>query len=149
MKKLTILSVVAMGVILLGMNPNLYARNDKIKENSASIHFQVNVHPGWKLTHNSCPSVVEIIDGTGMIIGISQLYQADKNIYDFYEVGPVTGIRKAIVVNAGGGTKEDVCMLISLWASKVGTFSNGETYGFNIYESPRDVNVPGVPPVTQ
>jgi hypothetical protein len=151
MKKLMIFSVVAMGVILLGNSPNIYARNNKIKDNPgfASIHYQVTVHPGWKLTHNSCPSVVEIVDGTGMIIGLSQLYQADKTSYDFYEVGPVTGTRKAIVVNAGGGTKEDVCMLISLWASKAGTFMNGETYGFNIYESPRDVNVSGVPTVTQ
>ena len=149
MKKLIILSVVAMGIIILGMSPNSYAWNNKIKEHNvfASIHYQVNVHPGWKLTHNSCPSVVEIIDGTGMVIGLSQLYQGDKNTYDFYEMGPVTGIRKAIVVNAGGGTKDDVCMLISLWASKVGTFTNGETYGFNIYESPRDVNA--LPPVSQ
>jgi hypothetical protein len=142
MKKLIIFSVVAMGVMLIGVKPDLYARNGKIKDNnvSASIHYQVNVHPGWKLTHNSCSSVVEIVDGNGMVIGLSQFYQADKNIYDFYEVGPVTGIRKAIVINTGSGTKEDVCMVISLWASKVGTFNNGETYGFNIYESPRDVN---------
>jgi hypothetical protein len=150
MKKLILLSAVAAAVILFSMNLNLSGQGNKATDNGrTNIHYQITIHPGWKLTHNSCPKLIELTDGSGLLIGQSQLYQTGINTYYFYEVGPVSGTRSAKLINVAYVLPDDVCSIISLWNSRSGTFYSGETYMFNLYESAKDRIEPGPPVATE
>jgi hypothetical protein len=126
------------------MNVNSTARiNYQSRPNSNSnIQYQVNVHPDMSITNNLCPLIVELTDGSGMIIGQPRLYIRGENTYYFLEQGPVSGTRVAKLTNMLGEQPADVCIDISLSDSKTGVFNNGETYKFNLFVPLKDNNNP-------
>jgi hypothetical protein len=140
MKKFIILSFVAATVIFLGVSLSSSARlaNNPNSNGQSFIHYQVNIHPDWKILHNSCPLVVSMTDGGRKVIGQPQLYHYGTNTYHFYETGPVSGTRVAIMMDAEVD-QFDVCYAISLTHSESGTFNNGTTYIFNLFASAKDI----------
>ena len=141
MKKIIILSFVAATVIFLGMNLSSSARLADIHNGNAPalIHYQVNIHPDWKILHNLCPLIVAITDGGQNVIVQPQLYHNGINTYHFYEMGPVSGTRIAELVNGEVDQHIDVCYLISLTNLKAGTFNNGQTYVFDLSGSAKEI----------
>lgn len=144
MKKLIIFTIIATGVIFLGvkLSPSAFSNMTKVIDNTAAIHYQVDIHPDWRINQNACPLEVQMTNGSGMLIGLPQLYHKGMNIYNFYEVGPVMGKRVAQLLNTDEGLPDDVCILISLSDSQSGTFNDGETYTFNLFGSVKDISVP-------
>jgi hypothetical protein len=144
MKKLIIFTIIATGVIFLGvkLSPSAFSNMTKVIDNTAAIHYQVDIHPDWRINQNACPLEVQMTNGSGMLIGLPQLYHKGMNIYNFYEVGPVMGKRVAQLLNTDEGLPDDVCILISLSDSQSGTFNDGETYAFNLFGSVKDISVP-------
>jgi len=106
MKKIIVLSFVIATVVFFCMNVNSTARiNYQSRPNSNSnIQYQVNVHPDMSITNNLCPLIVELTDGSGMIIGQPRLYIRGENTYYFLEQGPVSGTRVAKLTNMLGET---------------------------------------------
>jgi len=144
MKKLIIFTFIAAGVIFLGikLSPSAFSNMTNVINNNAAIHYQVVIHPDWRINQSACPLEVQMTNGSGMLIGLPQIYQKGMNTYHFYESGPVTGNRVAQLLNMDEGLPDDVCILISLSNSQSGTFNNGETYTFNLYGSVKDISVP-------
>jgi hypothetical protein len=102
-------------------------------DNNVFIHYQVIIYPDSRIDNNACPLMVQMTNGSGMLIGQPQLYHKGTNIYNFYEAGPVTGLRMAQLTDEEeGGSPYDVCIIISLSDSKSGTFYNGVNYPFNL-----------------
>jgi hypothetical protein len=149
MKKLIILSAVSTAVILFSVNLNSSGQNKIPAKGITIVQYQVNIHPGWKVSHQACPMMVEMTNGSGMLTGQFQFYQVGINTYNFYEIGPVSGTRRATLINAGEGLTNDVCWDISLWGSRTGTFLTGEIYTFDLFESAKDRIEPGPPVATQ
>jgi hypothetical protein len=145
MKKIIVLSFILAAMILLGMNVNSSVRINNVSRPNSDmyIHYQVTVHPDMKITHNSCPLMVVITDGYNVTIGPPQLYHSDMNTYYFYELGPVTGVRKAKLTNVEGYQPDDVCYQISSTDAKSGTFLNGWNYPFDLYGSVKEIIKPG------
>ena len=140
MKKIIVLSFVAAAVIFIGMT--LSSSTLMIKGNPpvpAQITYQVVIHPDWTIIHNQCPMLVAVTDGKSGIIGQPKPYVHGVNTYNFYETGPVNGVRKAILMNSPIDKPNDVCMAVSATDSKSGTFNNGNVYMFNIYGSARNI----------
>ena len=141
MKKIIVLSFVLVTMIILGINVNSSVRINNLNNGNSTryIHYQVTVHPDWVITHLSCPLMVSLTDGSNMIIGLPQLYHPNINTYNFYEMGPVSGIRRAKLTNTYERQLDNACQIISLSDSKSGTFYNGWNYVFDLYASPRDI----------
>jgi hypothetical protein len=138
MKKIIILSFVAAAVIFFGISLNSSARISLKPTGTLQtvIHYQVMVHPDYIVSHNQCPMMVQVVDESRNVIGLPQLYVKGKNIYNFYEVGPVTGMRIARLSNADTDSQNDVCFVVSMTDSKTGTFNPGGNYYFNLYGGP-------------
>jgi hypothetical protein len=134
MKKIILLSYVALAVIFSGISLNSSAQNPgkPIGIVQAFIHYQVVIHPDYGVIHNQCPMLVVLTDGYKNTIGLPQLYQHGVNTYNFYEMGPVAGTRTASLTNSSDDTPDDVCMVVSMVDSKTGIFNNGGTYQFNL-----------------
>ena len=140
MKKITLLSFVLVAMIFLGMNVNSSVRINTVNNNStAYIHYQVNVHPDWAIIHNSCPLMVSLTDGSNMVIGLPKLYHPNISTYDFYEMGPVTGVRKARLANSDEYQPDNVCTIITSSDAKSGTFYNGWNYIYDLYGSTKAI----------
>jgi hypothetical protein len=149
MKGIIILYLASIG-IFIGINLRTSAYSDKIQDNNAPyIHYQVNIHPDYNITHDACPLMVQMTNGAGILIGQPQLYHNGLNTYNFYEAGPVTGKRMAQLLNTDEGLPENVCILVSLWDSKTGTFYRGGNYKFDLYGSSRDQVAPDNSTVNQ
>jgi hypothetical protein len=84
-----------------------------------------------------------------MLIGPPQYYHPNINTYDFYEMGPVSGVRKARLSNVDEWQPDNVCVVISLADSKSGTFNNSGNYIFDLYASVKDIIKPDNSKVTQ
>jgi hypothetical protein len=134
MKRIFFMSFVVTAMIFLGANMKSSARiNINLAKNTpAFISYQVNIHPDNLLLGNSCSTRVEITNGSGMVIGQPQLYMAGVYTYYFYELGPVTGIRKAIISNEIGNRNIEPCISLNWWQTRSSTFKNGENYIFNL-----------------
>jgi len=140
MKKIIVLSFVLATMIILGINNvNSSVRNNNNLANGGYIHYQVNIHKNWAITHNSCPMMVSITDRSNVLIGLPQLYHQNINTYDFYEIGPVSGIRKATITTSQSQFDNNACYAVSLSDSKSGTFYNGGNYVFDLYGSVRNI----------
>jgi len=141
MKKIIVLSFVLAALIFFGLNVNSSVRinNTNIGNSNSYIHYQVNIHPDWDITHSSCPLMVSITDGSNRIIGQSQLYHPNMNTYHFYEMGPVSGKRMAKLSNVDEWQPDNVCTFVSLSDSKSGTFNNGWNYMFDLYASVKEI----------
>jgi|WetSurMetagenome_2_1015567.scaffolds.fasta_scaffold215795_2 hypothetical protein len=141
MKKIIILSFVTAMVIFLGMNLSSSARLANIPNGDAPslIHYEVKIHPDWKILHSSCPLMVAITDGQRNVTGQPQLYHYGTNTYHFYEMGPFSGTRIAELINGEVDQHTNVCYEISLMNLKAGTFNNGQTYMFDLFGSAKDI----------
>ena len=138
MKRIFFISVVVSAMIFFGFELNSYARINFINDQNttAFIHYQVNIHPDWKVLNNSCLMVITITNEAKTIIGSPQVYINGVNTYNFYETGPVSGTRIATMTNASvPGGQEQVCQNIYMMSSKSGNFQNGSTYPFDLYET--------------
>ncbi|MGA3013334.1 MAG: hypothetical protein ABSD71_04790 [Bacteroidales bacterium] len=135
MKKIILLSSIAVMMIFFSFELSTTTVSAKARNNNGSfIHYQVIIYPDWRIDHNVCPLMVQMTNGSGMLIGQQQLYHKGTNVYNFYEAGPVTGVRKAQLTDEEErGLPDDVCIVISLSDSKSGTFNNGGNYVFNLY----------------
>jgi hypothetical protein len=144
MKKIILLSFVIAAMIFLGMNVNSSVRISSSKNDKSIqyIHYQVNIHPNLAILHNGCPLMVSMRDASNLVIGQQQLYHPNMNVYDFYEMGPVSGVRRAMLVNADGYQPDDFCQVISCNDAKSGTFLNGWDYKYDLYGSTRDIIKP-------
>lgn len=143
MKKFIILTFIASIAVFIGINLSSSAYSNKIhNDNIDYIHYQVNIHPDYNISHTACPLTVQMTNGAGMLIGQPQFYHQGINTYHFYETGPVTGKRVAQLLNTDEGLPDDVCLLVSLWDSKTGTFYNGGNYKFDLYGSSKDQVAP-------
>lgn len=141
MKKIILLSVVLTAMIFLGVNVNSSVRIDNSKNDKAIqyIHYQVNIHPNTAILQNGCPLMVSIRDASNLLIGEPQQYQPNMNIYNFYEMGPVTGVRMARLANADNYQPDDFCIMISSNDAKSGTFLNGWDYIYDLYGSAKNI----------
>ena len=141
MKRIIILSLVLMILIIFGMDVNSSVRLNtmSIGNTKSDIHYQINIHPNLAIIQSSCPMMVSLTDGSGNNIGQPKLYNPSQNSYHFYEMGPVSGIRMARLVNIEERFSDNVCVLVSLKDSKSGTFNNGWRYVFNLYGSVKDI----------
>jgi hypothetical protein len=98
------------------------------------VHYQVNV--SQSISAPLCGTyMVEIVTGTGQIVGTPQLYQVNKNTYFITEqVHTGTGIRVARIVQV---TAPDgsfcVNSLVTHPDAKNLTFVDGMAYFFNLY----------------
>ena len=142
MKKIVISTFVIAALMFFGTKVNSSERLSNSSHGIATpyIQYQVNIHPNWVILHNQCPMWVLITDETtATIIGIPQLYQHDMNTYTFYEIGPVSGVRIAHLINSPEDLPGDACYNVQVWDSKTGTFNNDMTYIFNLYSSVRNI----------
>ncbi len=148
MKKLIIILFLASIAIFIGINLSMSAYSNKTNNQDLPIiSYQVNIHPDNQITHNACPMMVQVTNGSGMLVGQPQLYHNGMNTYYFSEPGPVSGKRMAQLINADEGLPDDVCFLVSWWDSRSGTFYGGETYQFNLYDSMKNIIAPDDSPV--
>jgi hypothetical protein len=80
---------------------------------------------------------VEIIDGRGYQVAPAKIFTPGVSLYDFYERGPVTGVRIARLVIAPFGKDGDhyICDREYFTTPSVmqGTFENGKTYKFELF----------------
>ena len=97
------------------------------------IRHQVNViAPGEKKLCNLY--LVEILDGNGRLVAPAKPYNPGVSKYDFYERGPATGFRVAVLV-LGPMNSHFVCDT-ELFTSPVmvqGPFEAGKTYRYDLY----------------
>jgi hypothetical protein len=82
--------------------------------------------------------LVEIRDGNGRIVAPAQVYVPGKSKYVFYERGPSTGVRIAVIVLAPFHSHW-VCEreLFTKPAILTGTFEPGRTYRYDLYPEVR------------
>ncbi|MCX6247005.1 MAG: hypothetical protein NTW10_04675 [Bacteroidetes bacterium] len=134
MKKIILLSFVALAVIFSGISLNSSAQNPgkPIGIVQSYIHYQVVIHPDYGVIHNQCPMLVILTDAYNNPVGLPQLYQHGINTYNFYEMGPVAGTRIARLTNSSDDNPNDVCTIVSMVDSKTGIFNNGGNYQFNL-----------------
>ena len=147
MKKIIILSSITLMVIFFSIELSTTAISGKAgNNNNVFIHYQVVIYPDQRIKNNACPLMVQMTNESGMLIGQPQLYNKGTNIYNFYETGPVTGVRIANLTDEEeGGAPYDVCIIIALSDSKSGTFYNGQNYIFNLYGSRIQQIIPNYP----
>ena len=134
MTKITALSI----ALIFSFSTTMFAGNQDTqnkKSNNPGIRYQVNVHTNTD--QQFCQTfVVEIIDQNNHVIAPVQSYLAEVEGYNFYEAGPVTGVRIARLANFNTGTLF-ICDQVVFAAPDVkwGIFKTGQTYTFNLYPS--------------
>ena len=141
MKKIILLSFVLAAMIFLGMNVNSSVRinNNKNDRSIQYIHYQVNIHPNLAIIQNGCPLMVSMRDASNLVIGQPLQYHPNMDVYDFYEMGPVSGVRRARLANADNYQPDDFCVTISCNDAKSGNFLNGSEYIYDLYGSSRQI----------
>jgi hypothetical protein len=136
MKTTKLISALTLGIILTGTviafagNPHL---NRVYPQGAHSIVYEVLIHqPDNGLAHNSY--LVQLIDQAGRSVSPAQKYVAGVSQYNFYEEGPVTGVRIARMVLVGNNdSSAGFSGLTCKKDVKAGTFKNGSVYIFNLY----------------
>lgn len=138
MKTKTIFSVLSLALILSAVT-SAFSANVETKKDPASttpvIRYQVNV-----ILESEKPLcnlwLVKIIDGNGRQVAPAKPYSTSVSRYDFYERGPVEGIRIAVLVKYTYGD-HFVCEteLFTAPAMLSGKFLNGQTYRFDLFPS--------------
>jgi hypothetical protein len=141
MKKLVFLTVVA-AVLVAGLSA--YATNP-VNNTPAYIHYQVNIGTSLPPDVQICQSIVMITDQNGSAVNGSQAYRPYISSYNFYELGPVTGTRVAVIMNLPLNIRI-FCPLTPLPVVKHATFQNGATYSFSMFYGPKNPSPIPLPP---
>jgi hypothetical protein len=102
----------------------------------AIIHYEVIVHPDAAIVfpQHSCPMQIEITDRSKMPVARPQRFHSGLYKYDFYETGPVSGTRAAILTDLNTNPQKSQCTVISLVDEQTGRFIGDVTYVFNLWE---------------
>jgi hypothetical protein len=123
--------------VVSASNPE--GKNTKIPVNSA-IRYQVSIN--LPSEQGVCTLYqVEILDGRGYQVAPAKILVPGVALYDFYERGPVKGVRIARLVKSpidnGGhlGNGYVVCDLeyVTQPVALNGLFENGQTYKFELF----------------
>jgi hypothetical protein len=110
---------------------------------NASIRYQVRVDlPAEQSLCNVYQ--VEILDGRGFQVAPAKVFVAGVSLYDFYERGPVKGVRIARMVIAPFGKDGDHHFICDreYFTSPVaiqGLFENSQTYKFELFPQVRPI----------
>jgi len=134
MKKAAQISVIFM-MMLFWTDFSLALKQGTINESPFSItmiRYEVIVHFAKDMGQITCPLVVTVTDPEGNLIAPPQSFIPGRDIYNFFERGPVTGGRVAHIYIAPG-FEGGTCVPVSGTDSKKGIFENGKTYKFNLY----------------
>ncbi|MFZ4520553.1 MAG: hypothetical protein ACOYNC_02540 [Bacteroidales bacterium] len=102
MKTAKFFSVLSLALIFSAAT-SVSAANIETKADQTSVNPVVNHHVNVNLTIEKplCNVyLVEILDGQGRLVAPAKPYTPGISKYDFYERGPVTGVRIAVLVLA-------------------------------------------------
>jgi hypothetical protein len=107
------------------------------KRDRITLNPVVNHHVNLVLSteHKTCNMyVVEILNGNGQLVAPAKPYRPGVNAYDFYEKGPVNGVRIAVLVLAPAYSHFS-CETEYFTAPAIikGTFLPGETYRYDLF----------------
>jgi hypothetical protein len=137
MKTTKIFSVLSLALIFAAVTTS-FSGNIETKKEAASvtstlIRYQVNVSiSSEKVLCNLY--LVKIIDGQGRQVGPAKQYIPAISKYDFFEKGPVSGARIAVLVKYQYGDHyECEAELFTTPAALFGKFENGRTYRFDLF----------------
>ncbi len=145
MKKYVFLSVVILA-IMAGYTINASNPGNSIP--FALIHYQVNVANHLPPGQTACPSLVMVTDGNGSAVNGSQPYDPSISTYHFYEMGPVTGTREAVIFNVPQNS-DLLCPFTPQPQARKTTFYNGQTYRYSMIYGPRPPSPVPLPPAGQ
>jgi hypothetical protein len=141
MKTIVFLSLM---ITMLVMVPRADAANPESQRQMAYIHYQVvvktNLVPGQEL----CPSLVMITDGNGSAVNGSQVYRPYISTYHFYELGPVTGTREALIMVIPA-RYDALCPAVPEPVAVHSTFMSGRTYPYTLFYGPNPPNPSPIP----
>jgi hypothetical protein len=133
MKRIFFISIVLVIVIFFGLETTSTARRNQGNGTAiAYIHYQVVIHPDYRISNNQCSMVVEITNEAKTIVGMPQQYIHGVNIYNFYELGPIYGTRVASLTNTASG-RNDVCYAVTITGTRTGNFDGGQTYPYELW----------------
>lgn len=103
------------------------------KTDNPGIRYQVNVHLNTD-KHLCKTYIVEMVDQNNRVIAPVQSYLPETEGYNFFEAGPVTGIRIARLTTLDNTTITFCDQVVSASPDvKFGNFRNGQTYTFKLY----------------
>ncbi|MCX6303995.1 MAG: hypothetical protein NT040_03415 [Bacteroidetes bacterium] len=136
MKTTKIFSVLSLALILTAVTSVFSAPIDN-KNNLVSatpvIHYRVNIT--LSVDKPLCNLwLVKILDENGRMVAPAKPYTNGITKYDFYERGPASGTRIAVLVkNQHGDPYVCATELFTTPVAIFGKFFNGETYRFDLY----------------
>jgi hypothetical protein len=136
MKTTKILAALSLALMIFGMNTGFCAKTDNgnaLTSAGGDIRYQVRIHiPADAAICNTY--LVQLLDKNGRPVAPAQTYMQGTNQYDFYETGPVTGIRIArIVLDPHVDHIACPTELFCDPAVRIGTFLGGKSYPFDLY----------------
>jgi hypothetical protein len=136
MKTTKIFSVLSLVLIFAAVTSTFAAAIDN-KNNPVNANQVIRYHVNIAMTSESqlCNMwLVEILDGNGRLVAPAKPYSSNVTRYDFFERGPVTGTRIAVlVINQYGDHYICDRELFVKPDALSGTFLNGQTYRFDLF----------------
>jgi hypothetical protein len=136
MKTTKIFSVISLALILFAATS---ASSGNIGTNGSRLsptplvnhHVNINVNSDKKTCN---VYQVEILNGNGQLVAPAKTYIPGVSQYDFYERGPATGVRVAVLVLAPVYSHFSCeTELFTAPVIKSGTFLPGQTYRYDLY----------------
>jgi len=133
MKTLKLFTVLSLALIFVGIS-SLKTNGTNPIPVSQVIRYQVTIHAPTTDRPTCNLYLVEMVDQNGNTIAPPQVLNPSKNVYTFYELGTVKGVRIARII-----IDKDVmhysCPVEFMCApdKQTGIFLAGETYPFNLY----------------
>ena len=136
MKTTKIFSVLSLALIFATVTAAFAGNTDKKAGQAAAgtlIRYQVNVHlVSEKPLCNLW--MVKILDETGREVAPAKAYTPGLTAYEFFERGPASGVRIAVLVKYQYGDHFQCANeLFTEPAIISGKFLNGESYRFDLY----------------
>jgi hypothetical protein len=136
MKTTKIFSVLSLALVFFAATSASSANIEK-KDGLISVNSMVNHHVNVNVTIDKplCNVyLVEILNGRGELVAPAKTFIPGVSKYDFYERGPVTGVRVAVLVLAP--VYSHFSCETELFTTPVmlkGTFDAGSTYRYDLF----------------
>ena len=137
MKTLKLTTVISLVLIFAGINANYAAQKGNTYRvmNNALVRYQVTVHvPADVKICNLW--IIRVTDANGVNVAPPQSFFGATSTYNFYEAGPVRGVRIARMEIMPNGENFLCAPEFSVRSDiNSGVFLSGRTYPFDLYPS--------------
>jgi hypothetical protein len=144
MKKIVLLSLAVSAMIIIAISSASTTPSNPVNQigpaNKGDIRYQVVINNANDLQSLSCPILIVMTDISNRPVAPPQNFKPGVNVYNFYEFGPVTGVRVSHFVT-DTRIQIPICKTVNAVDAMYGTFMPGNSYTF--YITPFNNGKPG------